>query len=293
MIEPDYRHVLFKDLKPYLKRTDYLNGFTSTEQAYIRRNIGAASADDIKALTGRSIPVTYEALQDLISNNELVVGAIYLITDYQTIYQSNTKNINNKFVTFGTTINPSKVYQIAAIAITANQLLSTVSIISDDPSSIYWSVQYDPTQETLDDGVKTKGKITYLSDNNFNQACYDFKNVLIDYNNQLYHTFSDQNGNDNSDNCFNNNFCFTNNSILVGNCSNNCIYGDNVKFFVPVNNLTGKLNDVCVNVDEIGLDNESSKTTILYNNVYHIDYLDLETLTHQFYALSIDIHSAG
>ena len=293
MIEPDYRHVLFKDLKPYLKRTDYLNGFTSTEQAYIRRNIGAASADDIKALTGKSIPVTYEALKDLIANNELTVGAVYLITDFQTIYQSTSKDQNNKYITYGKDINPSEVYQIAAIAITANQLLSTVSIISDDPSSIYWSVQYDPTQETLDDGVKTKGKITYLSDNNFNQACFDFKNILIEHNNQLYHTFSDQNGDDNSDNCFNNNFCFTNNSILVGNCSNNCIYGDNVKFLVPVNNLTGELNDVCVNVDEIGLANETSKTTILYNNVYHIDYLDLETLTHQFYALSIDIHSAG
>ena len=293
MIEPDYRHALFKDLKPYLKRTDYLNGFTSTEQAYIRRNIGAASADDIKALTGKSIPVTYEALKDLIANNELTVGAVYLITDFQTIYQSTSKDQNNKYITYGKDINPSEVYQIAAIAITANQLLSTVSIISDDPSSIYWSVQYDPTQETLDDGVKTKGKITYLSDNNFNQACFDFKNILIEHNNQLYHTFSDQNGDDNSDNCFNNNFCFTNNSILVGNCSNNCIYGDNVKFLVPVNNLSGELNDVCVNVDEIGLANETSKTTILYNNVYHIDYLDLETLTHQFYALSIDIHSAG
>ena len=293
MIEPDYRHVLFKDLKPYLKRTDYLNGFTSTEQAYIRRNIGAASADDIKALTGKSIPVTYEALKDLIANNELTVGAVYLITDFQTIYQSTSKDQNNKYITYGKDINPSEVYQIAAIAITANQLLSTVSIISDDPSSIYWSVQYDPTQETLDDGVKTKGKITYLSDNNFNQACFDFKNILIEHNNQLYHTFSDQNGDDNSDNCFNNNFCFTNNSILVGNCSNNCIYGDNVKFLVPVNNLSGELNDVCVNVDEIGLANETSKTTILYNNVYHIDYLDLETLTHQFYALSINIHSAG
>lgn len=290
MIEPDYRHVLFKDLKPYLKRTDYLNGFTSTEQAYIRRNIGAASADDIKALTGKSIPLTYESLKDLIANNELVVGSIYLITDFQTIYQSNIKNANNKFVTYGKNVNPSKVYSIAAIAISSNQLLSTVSIISDDPSSIYWSVQYDPTEEILDDGEKTKGKIIYLSDNNFNQACFDFKNILIDYNQQLYHTFSDENGNDNSENCFNNNFCFTNNSILVGNCSNNCIYGDNVKFLVPVNNLTGVLNDVCVNVDEIGLNNETGKSTILYNNVYHIDYLDLETLTHQFYALSNNIH---
>jgi hypothetical protein len=43
-----YKHVLFKDLYPYLRRTDYLGGFTSTEQAYIRKNIGAASLERLE-----------------------------------------------------------------------------------------------------------------------------------------------------------------------------------------------------------------------------------------------------
>ena len=42
--------------------------------------------------------------------------------------------------------------------------------------------------------------------------------------------------------------------------------------------------------DEIKLSNETAKTTLLYDGVYHIDYLDLETLTHQFYAISNNIH---
>ena len=88
MIEPDYRHVLFKDLKHYLNRRDYLSGFTSTEQAYIRRNIGAVGSDEIDALKGKTLSVTYSELENKIQNESLVVGAVYLITDFQTIYQS-------------------------------------------------------------------------------------------------------------------------------------------------------------------------------------------------------------
>lgn len=292
MIEPDYRHVLFKDLKPYLLKRDYLSGFTSTEQAWIRKNIGAVGTEQLDALQGRAISVPYSELENQIQNGTLVVGAVYLITDFQTIYQSKTLNSEGKYVTFGSDVHPSKVYTIAAIAITPSSLLSTVSIISDDPTSIFWVVQYDPTKETLDDGKTTKGRITYLLDNNFNQARFDFKNTLIEYGSRLYHALSDKDGRDNSDQCFNNNLCFANNTILVGNCSNNCIYGNNVEFLVPVNNLTGELNDVYVYKDDIGLSNETAKTTIIFNGVYHIDYLDLETLTHQFYALSDDIHSS-
>ena len=48
--------------------------------------------------------------------------------------------------------------------------------------------------------------------------------------------------------------------------------------------------DVYIYKDEIKLSNETAKTTLLYDGVYHIDYLDLETLTHQFYAISNNIH---
>ena len=90
MIEADYRHVLFKDLKNYLNKRDYLSGFTPTEQAWIRKNIGAASADAVEAIKGKAISVTYDELENKIENESLVVGAVYLITDFQTIYQSNT-----------------------------------------------------------------------------------------------------------------------------------------------------------------------------------------------------------
>ena len=91
---------------------------------------------------------------------------------------------------------------------------------------------------------------------------------------------SDSEGNDNSLNCFNNNLCQANNIIFIGNCSNNCIYGNDIFFKVPVNNLIGTLNHVQIETDEIGLSNETGKQTVLYDDKYYIDYLDKETLTH-------------
>jgi hypothetical protein len=83
-----------------------------------------------------------------------------------------------------------------------------------------WTIQYDPIQETLDDGEKTKGRIYYLQDENLNRATYDFKNVLFERDNKLWHTFSDSEGNDNSSNCYNNNLCFSYNIIFNVPCRN-------------------------------------------------------------------------
>lgn len=290
MIELDYKHVLFKDLKGYLRKQDYLGGFTPVQQAFIRKNLGAASQEDLNKFC-KGTTLSYSKLVALIQENSLTPGAVYIINDFQTIYSSNELNEEGKLISYGQDVNPSPIYKIAAIAITQNQLLSTVSILSEDPDSIYWSAQYDVTQETLDDGTFTKGKITYLLDNNFNSAQFDFKNILLKQNGILYHTFSNSDGSDNSNNCYNNNLCFASNVVLIGNCSNNVLYGNDIRFDVPVNNLHGELNNIHVINDEIGLNNETLKQTIIFNENYHIDYLDLETLTHQFYALSDNTHN--
>ena len=40
------RHVCLKDLINYLKKNEYLSGYTPIEQKEARKNIGAISADD-------------------------------------------------------------------------------------------------------------------------------------------------------------------------------------------------------------------------------------------------------
>ena len=39
--------------------------------------------------SGKYIELTYEELHNLIENNQLVTGSVYVITDFQSIYSSN------------------------------------------------------------------------------------------------------------------------------------------------------------------------------------------------------------
>lgn len=281
MIEPDYKHVLFKDLRDYVRKDTYLGGFTAVEQEWIRKNIGAVSEQDT---VRTSFTVNYEDLRKLIVQKALNPGSVYIINDFKTIYSSNTKNSLGQYITYGYDIYPSKIYTIFAIAATHNKLFSNVQILSDNPKSLQWIVQYDPTQETLSDGRMTMGKITYLEDENMNRANFDFKNVRININGYNYYTFSTYTGEENSINCFNNNLCFGKLNIFFGSCNNNVIYGNCNCFTRPINNLVGRLQGFRISKEN--LDDFSQKEIIIFDNKTYLDYLDSETLTHQFYELS-------
>lgn len=281
MIEPDYKHVLFKDLHDYIRKDTYLSGFTAVEQEWIRKNIGAVSKQDA---IRTSFNIDYEDLRKLIVQKDLNPGSVYIINNFQTIYSSNVKNTLGQYITYGYDIYPSKVYTIFAIAATYDKLFSNVQILSDDPKSLQWIVQYDPTQETLPDGRMTMGKIIYLEDENMNRANFDFKNVRVNINGYNYYTFSTYTGEENSKNCFNNNLCFGSLNLFFGSCNNNVIYGNRNCFTRPINNLVGRLSGL--RVSNTNLDDFSHKEVIQYNNKTYLDYLDNETLTHQFYELA-------
>ena len=132
-------------------------------------------------------------------------------------------------------MNPSKVWKLLVIANTNSQLDSRVYILEDYAKE--WIVEYDVTQEILDDGIATKGKITYLKDQNGNSAFYDFKNIkfrrtqteLFGSNLSIsgsyidLFTFSDIDNDivtDNSD------YETTKYNVIEQGCSNNIFLGD-------------------------------------------------------------------
>ena len=268
---PLYQHVLFKDLQQYLRRDQYLDGYNEREKAYIRKNLGL---DDIKAST-KATELPYNDLRLLIKDKQLDPGSVYIINDFRTIYQS--KEIQEgKYVSYGKTIHPSNVYQIVSVAATEDRLFPQVLILDHE----LWEVKYDATQQILDDGQKTMGRIYYLSDENNNTANYDFKNVLINTTEGLKYTF-DKNGQENSQNCSNNNITNCNNVIFLDDCKNNVIYGNNIVVKHKLANFVGTLENTTI---EAEFDDDTIKQSVLFNDKYYIDYLDLETLTHQFYA---------
>ena len=276
-----FKHVLFKDLKPYLKRTDYLSGFTAAEQAFIRQNIGALSQIELNMQLKNDVhKVTYDELVELIDKSALNPGQMYLITDYQTIYSSTQLNSEGKLITWGLDVHPSEVYKVLTTAYSNTALLPQAFILDNN-----CIIEYDVNKEQLDDGVFTKGKIKYMLDSNRNQANFDFKNWKFIKSDNIYHLFSNTKGKDNSNNCYYNNCCLLTNTVFIGKIENTFIKGDNNFINSDITNLFGELSNCTINSDEIGLANNTNKYIINLNSKYYIDYLDLETLTHQFYEL--------
>lgn len=242
-----FKHVLFKDLADYLKRTDYMAGYTDKERAWIRKNLDVASKDEVNDLIANFIRsvfyVTREELLQLMDKNKLTAGYIYIITDY------------------------SENYQLMTMATSTNTILSQVYVLGED--SNLWDVKYDIYS----------GKIVYLKDQNENIAHCDFKTGAEGY------IFITSDGNDNSSNCFGNDVTGATNIKFIGNSSHNVICGDSITFKVPVNNLKGTLNNTTIDTDTIGLNSDNPKQVVSLSGKTYIDWIDSETLTHQYYAL--------
>ena len=319
------RHVCLKDLENYLKKAEYLGGYTPTEQKQVRKNIGAIGEADLASYITETkfIPLTHAELVDLIKDNKLEIGQVYAITDFQTIYESNVQNNVGQYITWGLDNNPSEVYTIMTIALSANTLLNRVVIVSGKyPNSYKWIVEYDYEPEVLQDGVSTKGKITYLKDTNNNIAYYDFKNVksrrnrdqlkelginitnnyldLYTFNTQdfneaseTYNVYNNHLGSGSNNNVFIGNDCYNNvfedgfrNNTFVSSCHNNQFQFDtyNNVFKYPVIYLTGSFNNLkFINNNYTSMDVNKQISKI--NRSYVISYLDSDTLTLQSYRI--------
>lgn len=154
------------DLKAYFKKSDLLKGLLEIEYEELRKNIG------VPDFLGEGLQLEPEVIsysELLIKKNAgtIVTGGRYIINDFQTIY---TSNVNDE--TWGLTVNPSPIYNLLVVGNTSTSFDSRAYVLGKN-----WVVEYDFTQKTLPDGVKTKGSITYLKDDKGNSAYYDFKSV--------------------------------------------------------------------------------------------------------------------
>lgn len=166
------RYACLHDLNNYFKKKDLLGGLTELEQNQLRKNIGVSES------TGGStkpIEMTYEAFNDAINSKSLSTGTRYIIKDFQTIYSSNVYNASGQRITWGLLTNPSPIQSLVVTAVYENRVDPRVTILDDKTKG--WVIEYDPTKEILEDGISTKGKITFLQDTNDNSAYYDFKNI--------------------------------------------------------------------------------------------------------------------
>lgn len=155
-----------EDLKNYFRIRDLLGGLTEPQKQQLRENIGVAVNEGGQI---RPTELTHAELYSMAKTDELVTGTRYIITDYQTIYKNNQGDI------WGTDDSeyPSQKYSLLVTAISNNMIDPRVVVI-EHPT---WVVEYSLPSEVVSGTVVTKGKITFLRDDNNNSAYYDFKNV--------------------------------------------------------------------------------------------------------------------
>ena len=308
------RYACVSDLTSYFKKKDLLGGLTSLEQAQLRANIGIV---DYSGEGGQDSPIelTYSQFWEKYSTSQLVTGASYVITDFQTIYPSNTYNNAGQSVTWGTTINPSQVWSIYVRALSKDQIDRRVTIAGKS-----WEVEYDPQRRTLPDGTTTKGKITFLRDDNGNCAFYDFKNVRFNWTREklrdagIYtqtdlalYTFSNIEDDEVTDSS---EFSNTKFNMLEEGCVNNIFIGDtyynilepecsdnifakgahdclikwntvNNRFNEPVTYLTGSIYHKNFETGNTVLSTAISKTVHKVNNATIVSFLDPITYAYQ------------
>lgn len=308
------RYACVSDLSNYFKKEDLLGGLTSTEQAQVRQNLGII---DYSGEGGQDSPIelTYAQFWDKYNSEQMITGAIYLITDFQTIYSSNIMNNAGQYITWGLTVNPSQVWKLYIKALSKSEIDRRITIAGKS-----WEVEYDPIRRTLSDGVQTKGKITFLADDNGNIAFYDFKNIRFNWTKSMLNkagintntdmalfTFSNiENGNvyDSSqfentkfnvlgNGCFNNVFIGdTYYNIIEPECSNNIFAKGmhdsiikwntvNNRFNEPVCYLTGSLYHKQFETGDTVLSTSISKTVHKVNEATIVSFLDPITYAYQ------------
>ena len=175
MALPKNRYACMSDLQAYFKKMDLLGGLTIPEQEELRKNIGIGKVgEEGEAGQLKPLRITYEELWEKVTTNTIATGARYIITDFKSIYPFGVI-VNNVEITGGLGIAQtplSPTYELLVTGIDKNKLDSRAYIVGKN-----WEIEYDVTKRILEDGVTTKGRITWLRDRNGNSAFYDFKSI--------------------------------------------------------------------------------------------------------------------
>ena len=173
MALPTNRTACMSDLRDYFKISNLFGELTTPQREIARRNLGIVGNLGVDGELPVMDEISHMSLWDIIQRKELIPGASYIIKDFRTIYKSNVKN-GDSYISWGTTssTNPSPVQPLIVTAISEDRLDSRAFLKGKE-----WVIEYNITPETLEDGVKTLGKITYLRDERGNSAYYDFKSI--------------------------------------------------------------------------------------------------------------------
>ena len=299
-----FRHVCLKDLENYIKRDEYFSDFSDEEKAIIKKNLGITTSGEFSEYDPIVHLLTYDTVLQLKESEELKVGHVYVIQDFQTIYSDGSDGVMK-----------GKTYWLFLHPTSKSTFDPRVGIFCpEDSNNNYskWTVEYDIARSEVATGEYNKGTITYLKDQNNNEAFYDFKNIKFKktldelkdlpktYTKDTYFYTFDNDGLDGSEHGWKNNrlgkgairnifLNDTENTSIESDCHDNvfaggCInsrfgYGTFKNIFKDtVYNCIGVLNNAKVGHETNGF---NYKRIDDFSDKYAITYLDKDTETFQ------------
>ena len=299
-----FRHVCLKDLENYIKRNEYFSDFSDEEKAIIKKNLGITTSGEFSEYDPIVHLLTYDTVLQLKESEELKVGHVYVIQDFQTIYSDGSDGVMK-----------GKTYWLFLHPTSKSTFDPRVGIFCPEDSNnncSKWTVEYDIARSEVATGEYNKGTITYLKDQNNNEAFYDFKNIKFKktldelkdfpktYTKDTYFYTFDNDGLEGSEHGWKNNrlgrgairnifLNDTENTSIESDCHDNvfaggCInsrfgYGTFKNIFKDtVYNCIGVLNDAKVGHETNGF---NYKRIDDFSDKYAITYLDKDTETFQ------------
>jgi hypothetical protein len=147
-----------------------------TDKYYIWRNdlLEEIFVDYSTLINNNVINKTYSELVTLKNNNDLIPGASYRITDFQTIYEQPDYALGFSTI-IPTGVKMAAIDPIIVSAISEN----TFSEEAHQESYPLDKLKYEFTHNTFFTNTPTKGRITYRIDEFDNETNYDHRTVLF------------------------------------------------------------------------------------------------------------------
>ena len=158
------------------------NGYNKLGKKLMIHDLTEPEATSTKLINFENIlstSVTYAELVNLITNNLLIKGGFYLLTDFQTIYDQMDFDAGGSLKPTLTT-KTGNVEQIWVLALSSNQIAKK-AYSATYPND---QIQYDWTYNaTFVNGSPAKGRISERIDENNNRTDYDHREIkFIRYN---------------------------------------------------------------------------------------------------------------
>ena len=237
------------------------NGYNKLGKKLMIHDLTEPEATSTKLINFENIlstSVTYAELVNLITNNLLIEGGFYLLTDFVTVYDQmdfdNTGSLKPTLITKTST----NVEEIWVLALSSNQIADR-AYSKTYPND---EIQYDWTYNlTLVNGSPAKGRISERIDEWNNRTDYDHREIKFiryDDGNGNYVIIND-NGNAPKE------FLTFGDNYANGGTINGNYLGD----FFSVNFLTGQ--EFSNNVFNGGLVVENKTSALSYNNTWNKD----------------------